>query len=108
MNPTRTNFQVWNDSMLFKEILNHFKIQEDFPDYLLDESFNDIFKDGDLSKKDNDYKIVVKTRQNVTHQMFIKPNDDFPLIIMSELPNGSLNGIKFGLNKDDVTYINEL
>ena len=46
--------------MMLKELLNHFSIDEEFPDYLLDESFNEVFLDGDLSKTDNDYKIKLK------------------------------------------------
>jgi hypothetical protein len=61
-----------------------------------------------MSKIDNHYKIVVTTRQDVTHQMFIKPQDDYPVVIMSILPNGNLNGMKFGQTKDDVKYINKL
>ncbi len=94
--------------MLFKDLIDHFDIQGDFPDYLLEQTFNPIFLDGDFSKLDNNYKIVVTTRQNVTHQMFIKPDDDYPITIMSELPNGSLNGMKFGQTADDVAYINKL
>lgn len=94
--------------MFFKDLLNHFNISENFPDYLLDESFNEIFLEGDLSKTDKDYKITVKTRQNVTHTMYISPDGDFPVIVMSELPNGKLNGIKFGHKKDDLTFINNL
>lgn len=94
--------------MILKDILDHFDINESFPDYLLEQSFNKVFLDGDLSKTDNNYKIVVKTRQNVTHQMFLKPNEDYPVIILSELPNGLLNGMKFGLTEDDVAYINKL
>ena len=94
--------------MIFKDILNHFGIDEEFPEYLLDESFNEVFLRGDLSKTNNNYKIVAKTQKKVTHTMFIKPGGDFPLIIMSELPNGSLNGVKFGLNEGDVAYINKL
>jgi hypothetical protein len=94
--------------MLFKDLIDHFDIQGDFPDYLLEQTFNPIFLDGDFSKLDNNYKIVVTTRQNVTHQMFIKPDDDYPITIMSELPNGSLNGMKFGRTADDVAYINKL
>ena len=94
--------------MIFKDLLNHFDIEGNFSDYLLDEPFNEIFLDGSISLKDNSYKIVVKTRQNVTHNMIINPNDDYPVIIISKLPNGLLNGMKFGLNKDDVVYINEL
>ena len=94
--------------MILKEILNHFEIDVNLPNYLLDESFNKIFLDGDLSKNDNLYKITIKTRQDVTHNMFIRPDDEFPITIISELPNGRLNGIKFGQNKDDVNYINEM
>ncbi len=94
--------------MILKDLLNYFDIEESFPDYLLEQSFNEVFLDGDLSKSDNNYKIVVKTRQDVTHQMFLKPNDEYPVIIMSELPNGSLNGMKFGQSEGDVNYINEL
>ena len=94
--------------MILKDILDYFNIDESFPDYLLEQSFNKIFLDGDLSKTDNNYKIVVKTRQDVTHQMFLRPGDDYPVIILSELPNGLLNGMKFGLTEDDVAYISEL
>lgn len=94
--------------MIFKDLLAYFDIDESFPDYLLEQTFNKIFLDGEFSKANNNYKIVVTTRQDVTHQMFIKPNDDYPVIIMSVLPNGSLNGMKFGQTEDDVAYINKL
>ena len=94
--------------MIFKDILNHFDIPEEFPDYLMNQSFNEVFLDGDFSKIDDAYKIELTTRQDVTHQMFIRPDDDYPVVIMSRLPNGSLNGMKFGLTEDDVSYINEL
>ena len=94
--------------MILKDILNHFEIDVKLPDYLLDESFNKVFLDGDLSKKDNLYKITIKTRQDVTHNMFIRPDDEYPIAIMSELPNGRLNGMKFGQTKSDVEYINEM
>lgn len=67
-----------------------------------------MFLDGELKSKDNNHEIVVTTRQNVTHMMFIKPNEEFPLIILSELPNGLLNGIKFGRNPGEEIPINEL
>ena len=70
--------------MIFSELLNHFKIDEEFPEYLLDQTFNDVFIDGNLSKIDENYKIVIKTRQNVIHQMFIKPNDAHPVTILSK------------------------
>ena len=94
--------------MIFKDLLEYFKIEESFPDYLLEQSFNKVFLDGDFSKTGSNYKIMVKTRQGVTHQMFLKPQENYPVIILSELPNGSLNGMKFGLTKDDVVYINKL
>ena len=94
--------------MILKDLLEYFNIEESFPDYLLEQSFNKVFLDGDFSKENNNYKIVVKTRQGVTHQMFLNPNEDYPVIILSELPNGLLNGMKFGRTEDDVAYINKL
>lgn len=95
-------------AMIFKDLLNHFDIKDSFPDYLLEQTFNEIFLEGEFSKVANNYKIVVTTRQHVTHQMFIKPSEAYPVTIMSELPNGSLNGMKFGISEDDVKYINHL
>ncbi|WP_405303960.1 hypothetical protein [Methanobrevibacter sp.] len=94
--------------MILKELLDHFNIDESFPDYLLDESFNEVFLEGDLSKTDNCYKIEIKTRQDVIHTMYLNPDDDFPVKVMSKLPNGKLNGIKFGQTKDDLTFVNRL
>lgn len=93
--------------MILKDLLNFFEIDADLPDYLLEESFNDVFLKGDFSKSNNSFKIVAKTRKKVTHTMVINPNTDFPVIIMSELPNGLLNGMKFGLTKGDVVFIND-
>jgi hypothetical protein len=94
--------------MILKELLDHFEIDEELPEYLLDETFNSVFLDGDFSKQENCYKIEIKTRQNVTHQMFIKPDDDYPVIILSILPNGKQNGLKFGQNYGEEIPINEL
>ena len=76
--------------MIFKDLLSHFNIDESFPDYLLDESFNEVFLDGDLSKTDDAYKIEIKTRQDVIHTMYLNPDDDFPVKVMSLLPNASV------------------
>ena len=94
--------------MILKDLLNHFEITENLPDYLLNHTFNEVFLDGKLTKSHNNYEIAVTTRQNVTHQMFIKPEDEFPLIIMSILPNGLLNGMKFGRNVGEEIPINKL
>lgn len=94
--------------MIFKDLLNHFGIEGEFPEHLLNQTFNEIFLDGDFSKADDNYKIEITTRQNVTHQMFISPGDDYPVVVMSELPNGFLNGMKFGQTQSDVKYINNL
>jgi hypothetical protein len=104
----RTNFQAWNDWMILKDLMDYFDITANLPDYLLNHPFNEVFLDGKLTVKDDCYKIVVKTRQNVTHQMIINPGQHFPVIIMSELPNGSLNGMKFGQMENEEVYINEL
>lgn len=92
--------------MILTDLLNHFEINADLPDYLLNHVFNEVFLDGKLEIENNNYKIVVKTRQNVIHHMIIKPNDDFPLIIMSELPSGLLNGMKFPKNESAGIPIN--
>ena len=94
--------------LILKDLMNHFGIDEDLPDYLLNHNFNKVFLDGDFSIKGDTYEIVVKTRQNVTHMMFIKPNEDFPVIILSELPNGLLNGMKLGRNPGEEIPINKL
>jgi hypothetical protein len=94
--------------MILKELLEHFDIDVDLPDYLLNQRFNEVFLDGDLTIKDNAFHIAVTTRQDVTHQMFIRPDDEFPLIILSELPSGLLNGMKFGRNEGEEIPINKL
>jgi hypothetical protein len=94
--------------LILKDLLKHFDIREDLPEYLLQQTFNEVFLDGELSISNNTYKIVVKTRQDVIHQMFIKHEDEFPVIIMSELPNGLLNGMKFSREESVGIPINEL
>ena len=94
--------------MLLKEILDYFNIDVELPEYLYDESFNKVFLDGELTKTDDSYKISIKTRQNVTHNMIIKPNDTTPLTVISELPNGLLNGVKFGREKGEVEYVDRI
>lgn len=94
--------------MILKDILNHFNIEVVLPDYLLNQTFNEVFLDGDFTIEEDDYKIVVKTRQNVTHQMFIRHDGEFPVIIMSELPNGLLNGMKFPRTESAGIPISEL
>ena len=94
--------------MILKDLLSHFEIKEEFPEYLYEQTFNEVFLDGEMSEEDNKYKIVITTRQDVTHQMFLNPSDEFPVVILSELPNGLLNGMKFGRENGQVTYINGL
>ncbi len=94
--------------MILKDLLEHFGIEADLPQYLLDQPFNEVFLEGDISRNANDCKIEVTTRQDVTHQLFISPGGDYPVTVMSVLPNGSLNGMKFGRSEGDVKYISEL
>lgn len=94
--------------MILKDLLSHFHIEDEFPEYLYEQTFNEVFLDGELSREDNRYKIVITTRQDVTHQMFLNPQDEFPVVILSKLPNGLLNGMKFGRCKGQVTYIDGL
>ena len=93
--------------MILEDVLRHFHIDGEFPDYLMNQTFNEVFLNGNLTKEGNAYKIEITTRQDVTHQMILRPDDEYPVVIMSRLPNGSQNGMKFGLEKDDVIYISE-
>ena len=104
----KKNCLAWNDSMILKDLIDHFKIEADLPEYLLDQSFNEVFLEGNLSRTGSGYKIEVTTRQDVTHQLFISQNDDYPVAVMSILPNGSLNGMKFARTEGDVEYVSEL
>ena len=92
--------------MMLNDLLGHFEIDADLPQYLLDQTFNEVFLEGDISKTQNEYKIAVTTRQDVTHELFIRPGDGYPVVVMSILPNGSLNGMKFGQKEGDVRYVN--
>ena len=94
--------------MILSELLEHFGIDIDVPEYLLKHPFNEVFLDGELTVEDNVYKITVRTRQDVTHQMFLKADDEFPVTIMSELPNGKLNGMKFPQEEHVGIPINKL
>ena len=91
--------------MILRELLDYFNIKTDLPDYLYDESFNEVFLKGELSKIDNTYEIVIKTRKDITHTMIINPSDDYPVIISSELSNGRTNGIKFSKTEGSLVYI---
>ena len=94
--------------MNLDDLLNHFEIEGDFPEYLLNQTFNEVFLDGDLTRENDSYKIEITTRQDVTHQMFIRQGDEYPIAVMSILPNGLLNGMKFGRTEGDVAYIDRL
>lgn len=90
--------------MILKELLDYFNIDVILPKYLYEETFNEVFMKGNLSKTDYGYVIVAETRKDVTHTMIITPDDDYPVIISSLLPNGRTNGCKFGMN-GDLVYI---
>ena len=94
--------------MILSELLEHFGIDIDMPEYLMKHPFNEVFLDGDVTVEDNVYKIAVRTRQDVTHQMFLKADDEFPVTVMSELPNGKLNGMKFPQEEHVGIPINKL
>lgn len=91
--------------MILKELLTYFDIEVNLPDYLYNESFNEVFLKGELLKTDFGYKIIIKTRKDVTHTMIINSEDDYPVVISSILPNGKINGCKFGKSSDDLIYI---
>ena len=74
--------------MIFKDVLNHFNIKGDFPDYILNQTFNEVFLEGDLEVNNNSYKISITTRQNVTHQMFIDDSNNQQKITLEQLSAG--------------------
>ena len=90
--------------MILKDLLTYFNIEVSLPQYLYEETFNDVFKKGELSKTNDTYKIIIETQKNVTHTMIINQNSDYPVIISSLLPNGKKNGIKFGHIKGDLKF----
>lgn len=91
--------------MILKELLDYFCIDVDLPSYLYDETFNEVFLKGDLTKVNGTYKIVIETRKDVIHTMIIDSSDEYPVVISSKLPNGKTNGCKFGKSSDDLIYI---
>ena len=91
--------------MILKDLLDYFNLDINLPKYLYEETFNDVFMKGDLSKVNNTYKITIKTQKKVIHTMIIDLDDDYPVTILSELPNGRTNGTKFGQSNGDLVYI---
>ena len=91
--------------MILKELLDYFGIEVDLPEYLYEETFNEVFLEGTLVKTENTYKITIKTRKDVIHSMIINPDDDYPVTVSSLLPNGKTNGIRFGQNQNDLIFI---
>ena len=91
--------------MILKELLDYFNIEVILPEYLYEETFNEVFLEGNMTKANNAYKIVIETRKDVVHTMIIDPDDDYPVVISSLLPNGRTNGTKFGQKKGDLLYI---
>ena len=49
--------------MILKDLLAYFDINADLPEYLYEESFNEVFMKGELSKENSIYKIVIKTQK---------------------------------------------
>lgn len=91
--------------MILKELLDYFNLEIDLPQYLYEETFNEVFMKGNLSKINDIYKIAVKTQKDVIHTMLIDSDDNYPVTILSELPNGRTNGTKFGQSSSDLVYI---
>lgn len=91
--------------MILKELLDYFNLEIDLPQYLYEETFNEVFMKGNLSKINDIYKIAVKTQKYVIHTMIIDSDDNYPVTILSELPNGRTNGTKFGQSSSDLVYI---
>ena len=91
--------------MILKELLDYFNLEINLPQYLYEETFNEVFMKGNLSKINDIYKITVKTQKDVIHTMIIDSDDNYPVTILSELPNGRTNGTKFGQSSGDLVYI---
>ena len=91
--------------MILRELLNYFKLDIELPAYLYDESFNEVFLKGNLVKKINSYEISIETRKDVIHTMIISPLDDYPITIVSTLPNGKTNGTRFGKSEGNLNFI---
>lgn len=91
--------------MILKELLDYFNLEIDLPQYLYEETFNEVFMKGKLSNINDIYKITVKTQKDVIHTMIIDSDDNYPVTILSELPNGRTNGTKFGQSSGDLVYI---
>ena len=91
--------------MILKDLLNHFNIEVELPEYLYGETFNEVFLEGTLVKTNDTYKITIETRKDVIHSMIINPDDEYPVTISSLLPNGKTNGMKFGQNQNDLKFI---
>ena len=108
MKATRQSFRAWNDFMFLKDLIVHFNIEGDFPQHLLEESFNEVFLKGKFFECENGYKIVAETRKNITHTMILNPDDEFPIIVISKRPNGALNGIKFSRIEGKLEYVDRL
>ena len=90
--------------MILRDLLSHFNIEVSLPDYLYEETFNEVFMKGEVSKTADTYKIIIETQKDVTHTMIINQNSDYPVVISSLLPNGRKNGIKFGQIKGDLKF----
>ena len=91
--------------MILKDLLTYFKLDIKLPEYLYGESFNEVFLEGNLIKKENAYEITIETRKDVIHTMIIDPLDDYPVTIISTLPNGKSNGTQFGKIEGDLKFV---
>jgi hypothetical protein len=91
--------------MILKQLLDYFNLEINLPQYLYEETFNEVFMKGKLLKINDIYKITVKTQKDVIHTMIIDSDDNYPVTILSELPNGRTNGTKFGQSSGDLVYI---
>ena len=91
--------------MILKDLLTYFKLDIKLPEYLYGESFNEVFLEGNLIKKENAYEITIETRKDVIHTMIIDPLDDYPVTIISTLPNGKINGTQFGKTEGDLKFV---
>ena len=69
--------------------------------------FNPEKKEDKLLKKIDELELKIDSLNNRKDSIrnVIDSNNDYPVIILSKLPNGRTNGCKFGQSDGDLVYI---
>ena len=86
--------------MILKELLTHFNTEVSLPEYLYEESFNEVFLKGKLSKENDSYEIVVETQKDVIHSLIINANNDYPVVVSSFFQTAKRTGLNLVRKKE--------